>query len=168
MISLTLMSTYGFWGTYWLIAAISMPIFFWVAWRLRGSVLENTVADADSLSGPFMGRTVGPLLVIAEMATAGPRMVIWSIARIIGHRRIHGIGLGRIAQAVAELTRFDESVKPSALLFPNESPKQLEPILAFLLYHEIVDLAKRSDRIWLTSEFVRRFEIYKKNLERSG
>jgi hypothetical protein len=92
-------------------------------------------------------------------------MVIWSVGRIVGHRRIHSIGLGRIAQAVAELTRFGQGVKPSALLFPNESAKQLEPILAFLLYHEIVDLAKRGDRIWLTSEFVRKFEIYKNKLE---
>jgi hypothetical protein len=155
MFSTTLMFSYGFWGAYWIIAAISLPICFLIAYRLRGSVLENMAPDGDSLSGRFVQRKVAPLLVVLEIANIGPRLVIWAIGRIIGHRRVSKIGLGRIAQAVAELANTQDGIGPAKLVFPGESPKKLEPILAYLLYHEIVDLSKRADRVWLTSQFRR-------------
>jgi hypothetical protein len=156
LFSMTLIASYGFWGAYWIIAAVSLPIFFLIAWRLRGSVLESMAPDEDSFSGRFMQRKVAPILIIVEMANIGPRLVLWAVERMLGHRRVSGVGLGRIAQTVAELANSHESISPAKLLFPGESPKQLEPILAYLLYHEIVDLSKRADRVWLSSDFRRR------------
>jgi hypothetical protein len=161
LFSTTLIASYGFWGAYWIIAGVSLPIFYLIAYKLRGSVLEHMAPDGDSLSGRFMQRKVAPMLIIIEIANIGPRLVLWAIDRILGHRRVRGIGLGRIAQAVAELTTAHESISPAKLLFPDEPPKQLEPLLAYLLYHDIIDLSKRGDRVWLTSEFRRRFAKYK-------
>jgi hypothetical protein len=158
LFSTTLMASYGFWGAYWIIAGVSLPVFFLIAYRLRGSVLEHMVPDEDSLSGRFMQRKVAPLLVIAEMANIGPRLVLWAIERMLGHRRVRGVGLGRIAQAVGELANAHEGIGPAKLLFPDESPRQLEPIIAFMLYHQIADLSKRADRVWLTSDFRRRLQ----------
>jgi hypothetical protein len=157
-LSLSLIASYGFWGAYGMIAAVSLPLFFLIAWKLRGSVLEHTVPDGDSLSGRFMQRWVAPLLIIVEIANIGPRLVIWAIERMRGHRRVRGMGLGRIAQAVEELTRAEQGISPAKLLFPGEPPKQLEPILAFLLYYEIVDLSKRGDRVWMLSTVRQRLE----------
>jgi hypothetical protein len=150
-LSLTLISSYGFLGAYGIITAVSLPFFFLIAYRLRGSVLEHAVPDADSLSGRIMQRWIAPLLVIVEIANVGPRLVLWAVDRIRGQRRVRGMGLGRIAQALEELTAAEQGISPAQLLFPGESPKQLEPILAYLLYYEIVDLSKRGDRVWMIS-----------------
>ena len=150
LLSLSLIADHGFWGAYWIIAGCTIPLFFFLAWSTRGSILEANL-DGDTSGGMFFGRMIVKWLIILEVANIGPRLVIWSIERFRGAHRVRRTKLGRVAQYVAMLAQANDSLKPAQLLFPEESADQLEPLLAFLLYHQIVDLAKRADRVWLSS-----------------
>jgi hypothetical protein len=161
MISLSLIGSYGFWGTYCIIAAVSLPICFLIAYLVRGSVLERWVPDGDTLSGRFMRRTIAPSLIILEIANIGPRLVIWSINRFLGHNRVLGATPLRVAQCLAMLMSANGGVNPAALLRPGEPADHLEPLLAYLLYNELVDLSKRGDRVWLISHIRNDLENYR-------
>ena len=158
MISLSLISSYGFWGTYWIIAAITLPICFILAYYLKGSVLERWVPDGDTLSGRFMRRIIAPTLVILEIANIGPRLVLWAIDRLRDQGRVRGATPERIAQCLATLMIAEGGIGPAELLLPGEPADRLEPLLAFLLYHGIVDLSKQGDRVWLVSHIRRQLE----------
>jgi hypothetical protein len=160
MISLSLIGSYGFWGTYCIIAAITLPIFFAMAYYIKGSVLERWVPDGDTLSGRFMRRTIAPNLIILEIANIGPRLVLWAISRFLGHNRVHGATPLRVAQCLATLKSANGGVSPAALLLPGEPADRLEPLLAYLLYNQLVDLSKRGDRVWLISHIRRDLENY--------
>jgi len=158
LFSLTLILDRGFWGAYWIITAVTLPVFFGFAAWLRGSVLEHMVPDGDTISGMIFRRTVLKVLIVLELANIGPRLVLWAVGRYRGRRRVRRMKLGRVAQCVATLSQTDGGVSPARLLFPEESADKLEPLLAFLIYHEIVDLSKQGDRVWLTSNIRRRLE----------
>jgi hypothetical protein len=152
MISLSLIGSHGFWGTYWIITAITLPICFVIAYFVQGSVLERWVPDGDTLSGRFMRRIIAPNLILLEIANIGPRLLLWSANRFLGHNRVHGATPLRIAQCLSTLIKADGGISPAALLLPGESADRLEPLLAYLLYNGIVDLSKRGDRVWLISQ----------------
>jgi hypothetical protein len=158
IISLSLIGSHGFWGTYCIIAAITLPIFFLLAYYVNGSVLERWVPDGDTLSGRFMRRTIAPNLIILEIANIGPRLVLWAINRFLGHGRVRGATPLRVAQCLATLMNTDGGVSPASLLLPGEPADHLEPLLAYLLYNDIVDLSKRGDRVWLVSHIRRELE----------
>jgi len=158
LFSLGLILDHGFWGAYWIIAACTLPIFFGVAAWLRGSVLEHAVMETDSFTGIFVSRFLVKVLLIVEIANIGPRLVLWAIDRWRGQMRVRSTKLGRAAQCVAVLTKVDGGISPAKLLFPEESPDKLEPLLAFLLYHQIVDLSKQGDRVWLVSHVRRKLQ----------
>lgn len=158
LFSLTLLSSYGFWGAYCRIATVTLPIFFLMAYWLRGSVLERWVPDGDTLSGRFMRKCVAPTLIILEIANIGPRLVLWAIDRLRGQYRVRGAPLPRIAQAIGTFLKTDSGISPAALLLSGEPADRLAPLLAFLLYHQIVDLSKQGDRVWLVSHWRRELE----------
>jgi hypothetical protein len=158
LFSMTLIASYGFWGAYLRVAAVTLPLFFLLAYWLRGSVLERWVPDGDTLSGRFMRRWIAPTLVILEIANSGPRMMIWAMDRLIGQHRVSGTPLPRIAQGVSALLKTDSSISPAALLLPGEPADQLELLLGFLLYYQIVDLSKQGDRVWIMSHQRRELE----------
>jgi hypothetical protein len=152
--SFSLILDHGFWGAYCIIAVLTLPIFFGIAAWLRGSVLE-AANDSDSI---FFSRIFLRVLIVLEIANIGPRLVLWAVGRLRGQWRVRHTKLGRVAQCVATLTETDGGISPAKLLFPEESVDALEPLLAFLLYHEIVDLSKQGDRVWLVSHIRRKLE----------
>jgi hypothetical protein len=152
LISMSLIASYGFWKSYSILAGVTLPIFFLLAWYLRGSVLERWVPDGDSLSGRFMRRTVAPALIILEIANSGPRLVIWGAERLLHQRRFTDASLPRAADAIALLFKSDSGVSPAALLNPGEPADLLTPLLGFLMHHQLIDISKQGDRVWLTSQ----------------
>jgi hypothetical protein len=54
----------------------------------------------------------------------------------------------------------DSGISPAALLLPGEPADRLAPLLAYLLYHEIIDLSKQGDRVWLISHIRRDLRRY--------
>jgi hypothetical protein len=150
--SMSLIASYGFWKSYSIIAGVTLPIFFLVAWRLRGSVLEHWIPDGDTLSGRFMRRTIAPALIILEIANIGPRLVIWGAERLLHQQKFTDAPLPRAANAIALLFKSDSGISPAALLNPGESADLLTPLLAFLMHHQLIDISKQGDRVWLTSQ----------------
>ncbi len=153
-----LIASYGFWGTYGIVAAVTLPICFLMAHTLRGSVLEHWVPDGDSLSGRLMRRTIAPTLILLEVANIGPRLILWAIDRMRDQDRVRGATLDRIAICLAELSRTDGGISPASLLLPGEPADRLEPLLAFLLYHGMIDLSRQGDRVWLVSHVRRQLQ----------
>jgi hypothetical protein len=145
--------------TYLVVAVVSLPISFVIAHYLKGSILEATVPDSDLLSNRMMSRTVGVPLVVAEIANFGPRLVLYGVKTLRGRRWIVPPDPGRIATAIAMLVAADSALSPGKLLLPGETADDLEPLLAFLLYHELVDLSKNGDRLWLTTEGKRKLGL---------
>ena len=158
ILSLSLILDHGFWGAYWMIAAVTLPIFFATAYWLRGSVLEHAVRDDDSIAGVVTGRFLAKMLIIVEFANIGPRLVLWAIEQLHGAWRARHIPLGRIAQCVAALASTHTSIDPAKLLFPEEPPERLPLMMRFLIFHQIADLSKAGDRVWLTSYFRARLD----------
>jgi len=156
--SLSLILDHGFWGAYWIIAAVTLPIFFGIAAWLRGSVLEHAVRDDDSIGGVIMGRFIARVLIVVEVANIGPRLTLWAIGRLRDTWRVRQVRLGRIAQCVATLAAAHTSIDPTQLLFPGEAPEQLPLMMRFLIFHQIADLSKTGDRVWITSWFRGRLE----------
>ena len=115
LISTTLISSYGFFGTYKILGGVTLPIFYLVAYLLQGSVLERAVPDGETLSGRIMRRWVAPVLIILEIATVGPRLVLWGFRQVAGERRVHGASLERMAKCMGDTRRLRRgaSARPS-------------------------------------------------------
>jgi hypothetical protein len=152
IVSMSLIASYGFWGSYLIVAAVSLPIMFLVAWRIRGSVLENAIGDGDSIGRGILAR----MLVIVEIANIGPRLVLWSIDQMRDRRRMGEVNLDRLAEAVAVLSTTDGGIPIARLLKQGETADDLAPLLAVLLFYEIADFSKTGDRVWLSSDARRR------------
>ncbi len=151
-ISLPMILKFGFWGTYALVAAVSLPVLFLLAYSVKGSILENQMPDGDSFGGRFVQRRVVGILLIAEIANIGPRLVLWGVARLQGRKRMGQIDLDRLTQAVGVLAATDGGVGPVKLLQSGESADHLAPLLGLLLFYDIADISKAGDRVWLSSD----------------
>jgi hypothetical protein len=102
---------------------------------------------------------VGPVLVVAEIANFGPRLILYGVKTL---RNRHWIGQPqpvRIAAAVAAMVAADKAIPPAKLLLPGETADDLDPVMAFLLYHELADMSKTGDRMWLTTEGKRKLGL---------
>jgi hypothetical protein len=142
---------FHFWPTFIWISVISLPLLYLFAWWLKGSILESSVETLDSI-GRFGRRRVALPLVILEMSNIGPRMVLYGIKLHRGRQRIGGADLERVALAVQTLASFDEGIPPAKLLRPGEPPAKLEALLGFLMFHDLADISKTGDRVWLRTE----------------
>jgi hypothetical protein len=147
ILSMGLIIDYGFWVAYLIIAAVTLPILFLIAYKVQGSILENTVADGAPFGAGFLVR----ILVVAEIANIGPRLVLWGIAQLRGRQPMGKADFDRLTEAVGVLSASDGGIGPVNLLKPGESADDLAPLLAILFYYDIADMSKAGDRIWLSS-----------------
>ncbi len=138
--------------TYLVVGVVCLPGLFWVAHKLKGSILEATVPGSDLLQTRIVGRRVIPLLVVAEMANIGPRLVLWGVSQIRGRTAFGAIPPERVGAAVATLMAADAGISPAKLIQPGETADQLEPLLGVLLYYELADISKNADKVWITTE----------------
>ena len=139
------------WSTFIWICVISLPLLYLLAWKLKGSVLESSAETLDTI-GRFGRRRVALPLVILEMSNIGPRMVLHGISLHRGRQNTGAVNLERAALALQTLAMFGEGIPPAKLLRPGEPPAQLEPLLGFLMFHDLADISKTGDRVWLRTE----------------
>lgn len=142
---------FHFWPVFLLICVISLPILFLLAWKLKGGVLDSSAESLDSM-GRYAARRVAMPLVILEMSNIGPRMVLYGINLIRGRKNTGSVNLERAAMALHTLATYGEGISPAKLLRPGEAPAQLEPLLGYLMFHDLADISKTGDRVWLRSE----------------
>jgi hypothetical protein len=139
---------YPFWTAFLVISAVSLPLLYLLAWSLKGSVLEH---GAETM-GTFTQRRAAGGLMFFEIANAGPRMVLHGVSCHNARRRSGAIDLRRAAEAICTMFASDTAVSPAKLLRPGEPPDQLEPLLSFLMFHQIADVSAAGDRVWLNSD----------------
>jgi hypothetical protein len=138
-----------------IISAVSLPLFYLLAWSYRGSsVLEQHAEDLDT----FTGRRHAGGLMVLELANIGPRMVMHAITTRAGRRRAGNVDLEHAAEAVCTMSATDSAVSPAKLLRPGEPPEALEPLLTFLMFHQLADISAAGDRVWLNSDVRRAIE----------
>lgn len=142
---------FHFWPAFLLICALLLPLLFLLAWKLKGGVLDSSAETLDSM-GRYAARRVALPLVILEMSNIGPRMVLYGIQLQRGRRNTGSVNVERVAMALHTLAMFGEGISPAKLLRPGEAPAQLEPLLGFLMFHDLADISKIGDRVWLRSE----------------
>jgi hypothetical protein len=90
-------------------------------------------------------------MLVMEIGNIGPRMVLHFYRRTTARRRAGRVPADRLAQALCALSAAGGSLPPAKLLLPNEPASQLEPLLGVLLFHDLADISKTGDRIWLTT-----------------
>ena len=149
----------GFKGTYLTVGMICLPLLFLLAAKMPGSVLEQTVPGSDLLEGRFLGRQLTMGLVVVEMANIGPRLTLWGVVQLRARSAFGAVTRDRTAAALALLADANTAVLPVRLLLPGEPAERLEPLLGVLLYHDLVDLSKKADRVWITSEGKRKLGL---------
>lgn len=158
IVSMSMIMAYGFWLTYLMVAAVTLPIMFMIARYVQGSILESHLPDGDSAVGWFFRRRIAMFLIVLEIANIGPRLVLWGIEQMRERKRMGQADLDRLAEAVGVLSGTDGGIPTVKLLKTGESADHLVPLLAVLLYYGIADISKAGDRIWMSSDARRRMQ----------
>jgi hypothetical protein len=109
---------------------------------------ENTQEDDPD----FAGRAVGGAMII-DVALWGPRMVTGGVRRQIGLTRHRGADRALAAAMLATLLNHGQGTSV-AELFALAAGRDVafSAALAYLMFHELVDVSKSGDRVWLLSE----------------
>lgn len=141
---------HGFLVAFCLVGLVTLPLMFLFAHYMGGSILEGA-ADGFVFSNRFTAHVIGQFYVVAEIANFGPRLTLWSIARLRSRAAVGTADLERAAAAVVALAAAEGGIKPAALLQPGEPPEALEGLLAYLIHFDLADVGSRGDRVWLTS-----------------
>lgn len=145
---------FGFWKTYWIVAVISLPILFLLAWLIEGSPVE-AAAEGDSV---VWGAASVPLALV-ELGNIGPRLIFSSVRRRRRRRELGHADLQRLSMMVARLAECEEAVPPTILLQQGETRELLPQVLPLLQFYELVDVSKKGDRVWLHSVAKRRLGV---------
>ena len=165
--------TIGGWGfqvTYLIMAVLGLPALFLLALRVQRPFPGPTTpaseqirvrrddADEDSSNDDtvVLARRAA---VWGEWANVGPRLVLWGAGRVRAPSAFGTVPHARVVAALITLAEAGGAVSPAKLLQPGESADALEPLLGVLLYHELADLSKRADRVWITTEAKRKLGI---------
>ena len=146
---------------YVVVAVVCLPGLFWLAWRYQRMPVDPTVDPADAGLLSERGRDDGPPLVnIGNRANVGPRLVLWGVDQLRHRRSAFGpVPHERVASALVLLAGADAAVSPAKLLLPGESADQLQPLLAVLLHHDLADVSKNADRVWVTTDAKKRLGL---------
>lgn len=81
---------------------------------------------------------------------AGSRMVVSACRQISGARRLRA-DRDRAALIVRQLIAQTSGVDTPRLLFEGEKPDDIQPELAYLMFHQWIDIGKKQNRVWLYS-----------------
>jgi hypothetical protein len=129
-----------------------LPILFFVEWITRGKMLENTVEQTSDMGRFLAGRAVAGA-VFVEICLWGPRMVTGGVRKQFGLARHRHADRALAAAMVAELLNRGDGL-PIGELFALAQNRDdaFSESLAYLMFHDIVDISKNGDRVWLLSE----------------
>jgi hypothetical protein len=129
-----------------------LPILFLVEWLTRGKLMEDTVAEAGDMPRFIGGRMVAGAFFV-EMCLWGPRMVTSGVRKQIGLTSHRHADRTLAASMLAELLNRGEGMPTGDLyVLAKNDGDAFESSLAYLMFHELVDISKSGDRVWLLSE----------------
>jgi hypothetical protein len=156
-------------GAVSLTAAWFLPVLFFIEWVTRGKLLENTLDTAGDMGfsygnrmvggGYFAGRAMTGAMLI-EICLWGPRMVIGGAKRLFS-RTQHASADRNLAAKMLHAMLLRGEGLPTAQLYPlaNGRDDAFSDALAYLLFFDLIGIAKAGDRAWITSEGKRALKL---------
>ena len=91
-------------------------------------------------------------MLLIDILLFAPRMVFKGWLLNYAKKQVASIDRERAADALAVLANHDGGIGPSQLLRREEYPELLGEIFALLLHHDLIDIAKTGERVWMLSE----------------
>lgn len=85
-----------------------------------------------------------------EVFLVGSRMVVSACRQISGARLLQA-DRDRAALIVRQLIAQTSGVETPRLLFEGEKPDDIQPELAYLMFHQWIDIGEKRNRVWLYS-----------------
>jgi hypothetical protein len=129
-----------------------LPIMFFVEWVTRGKLLENTVEETSDMGRFVAGRMVAGA-VFVEVCLWGPRMVTGGVRKQIGLTRHRHADRALAAAMISEMANRGDGL-PIGELFALAQNRDdaFGDALAYLMFHDLADVSKSGDRVWLCSD----------------
>ena len=149
--------------TYHVMAASSwfLPIMLLVEWLTRGKLLENTMEATEDMPD-YAGRRAMSGAVLAEICLWGPRIIIAGFKKFLGMSRHMSVDRMLAAEMVSKMVARGESVSTGELMkLAQGNDDAFANALAYLMFHEVIDLSKSGDRAWVTSNGKRALRLEK-------
>ena len=139
----------------WHVGMVSLwflPILFLIEWITRGKLLENTVEATSDTPRFIAGRAVAGA-VFVEMCLWGPRMVTGGIRKQFGLTRLRHADRRLGAAMLAELVNRGEGLPIGELyVLAKNNDDAFAEAMAYLMFHDLADVSKSGDRVWLCSD----------------
>lgn len=167
--------TIGGWGfgvTFLIMAVLGLPGLFLLAQRVQRPfpgpktpaseqmrVRRDEVVEDDESANEETAVLARRATELGERANLGPRLVLWGVGRVRAPSAFGDVPPARVAAALVTLAEAGGGISPVKLLQPGESADDLEPLLGVLLYHDLADLSKRADRVWITTGAKRKLDL---------
>jgi hypothetical protein len=148
------------WGYLFMWSLVIIPLLFALEWSTRGAFLDDSVGamgGEDNMSASFSHRGLSSLALLTEISLWGPRIILASIKRLTGASRLGRNPQHPAAAILATLLARDEGMRCAAVMSrANLDADNFGDGLAYLIYHEWVDLSKDGLHLWILSEARRR------------
>ena len=144
---------------FWITCLWFLPVLFFLEWITRGKFVDQTFENTQEDDPDFAGRAVGGAMII-DTTLWGPRMVTGGFRKQAGlthHRRADRT---LAAAMLAELLNRDQGASIDDLFaLAQGRDEAFTKALAYLMFHELVDVSKNADRVWLLSEAKRKLGV---------
>jgi hypothetical protein len=130
-----------------------LPILFVIERVTRGKLVEDTVEGVSDMPRFIGGRAVAGA-VFVEVMLWGPRMVTAGVRRQVGLNRQRRADRALAAAMLAELLNRGDGL-PIGEVFKiaqDRGDSAFSAALAYLMFHDLVDLSKPGDRVWVCSD----------------
>jgi len=133
-----------------------LPILFLIEWATRGKLLEDTVEGVSGM-GRFVGGRVVAGAAFVEICLWGPRMVTGGVRKQIGLTRHRKADRPLAAAMLAELLNRGDGL-PIGEVFAVAQGRgggddgAFGDALGYLMFHDLVDVSKTGDRVWVCSD----------------
>ena len=144
----------------WCIGLI--PLLFLMEWMTRGAFIDDAVdgmGGTDNMSASFSHRQMATLALLTEISLWGPRITLTAIKRLSGATRL---GLNPQPDAAAVLAvllrREDGTASATVLTATGLTAERFGDALAYLTFHEWIDISKDGLYLWILSDARRRLK----------
>ncbi|MDB5322495.1 MAG: hypothetical protein JWN40_4126 [Phycisphaerales bacterium] len=130
-----------------------IPLLFLMEWMTRGAFMDDAVdgiGGTDNMSASFSHRQMATLALLTEISLWGPRIILTALRRLSGASRLGRDPQPAAAAVLAVLLRREDGT-PSATVL-TQSGLAADPFgdaLAYLTYHEWIDISKDGLQLWI-------------------
>ncbi len=134
-------------------ACYAVPITFILAGTLGGNLFDAGMERVNDTTvvGVMTQPHMAGWLMLLQIANFGPYLAVFGVRCCWQRLAIGKIDLNIAAQSVATLLAADGAVAPS-MLWREKTAAEGARLTRFLRFHEIVDVSKNKDRVWICGE----------------